>query len=118
MRKKIKQELIRMLRLDGYAQTRDFLKRKNRFCVLGLLCELYQEHTGRGSWEGPYDAGKNNVRDASCFLAEDEWSIELPSPAILRWAGMDKELAMKLYKLNDVERQTFAGIANYLEAMA
>jgi hypothetical protein len=104
-----------MLRLGGFTQTRDFLKRGNRYCANGLLCELFQESTGRGSWEGPY-YGKNGVNDAYCFLVGNEWSIELPSPIILRWADIDKDFAMKLYKLNDIEKQTFAGIANYIEA--
>ena len=110
----IKQRLIRALRLDGYTQTRDFLKRGNRFCVLGLLCELYRLQNG-GAWEGPF-RGKNG-QEGYCFLSENgEWSIELPSPCILSWAGMDETFAKKLYHLNDIERQTFAGIANYLEA--
>ena len=110
----IKQSLVRALRLGGYHQTREFLKRKEKYCVLGLLCELYRLQHG-GSWEGPFE-GKNG-QQGYCFLLENgEWSIELPSPTILAWAGMSYELAKKLYHLNDIERQTFAGIANYLEA--
>ena len=104
-----------MLRLGGFTQTRDFLKRGYRYCANGLLCELFRETTGKGSWEGPF-FGKKRAEDAYCFLVDNEWSIELPSPIILRWADIDKDFAMKLYKLNDIEKRTFAGIANYIEA--
>lgn len=119
MQADVKNQLIRALRLGGFTQNRDFLKRGNRYCVLGLLCLLYHEQTGKGSWVGPF-TGKNGIGDAYCYSIEGdggpEFSIELPSPTILRWAGIDEAFAKKLYKLNDVERQTFAGIANYLEA--
>lgn len=112
---KVKNLLIRELRLGSRCQTRDFLKRGNKCCVLGLICELFHLETGIGSWEGPYQ-GKQGVTDAYCFLVDNEWSIELPSARILSWAGMTTEFAKKLYQLNDIERQTFAGIANYIEA--
>ena len=112
----VKQSLARALRLGGYAQTRDFLKRKNRFCALGVLCELYRLNTGDGEWVGPFE-GKNNVQDAYCYQTDNgEWSTELPSQTILQWAGITEDFAMRIYKLNDIERQTFAGIANFVEA--
>tara|TARA_B100001109_G_C18666500_1_gene382050 strand:+ start:45 stop:425 length:381 start_codon:yes stop_codon:yes gene_type:complete len=113
----VKNALMRKLRLGNYGQARDFLKRGNRYCALGLLIETYREETGRGRWDGPHE-GKNGVRDAYCYLiGKNEWSIELPSAAILKWAGMDETLARRLYALNDIERCSFAGIANFIQGV-
>lgn len=112
----IKNALICKLRLGNYIQTRDFLKRGSRYCVLGLLIELFREETGIGEWDGPHE-GKNGVHDGFCYRIGNEWSIELPSAKILNWAGMDIALARRLYEINDNERCNFAGIANFLEGV-
>ena len=76
----VKNALMRKLRLGNYGQARDFLKRGNRYCALGLLIETYREETGRGRWDGPHE-GKNGVRDAYCYLigknGHVQWSLGL-----------------------------------------
>lgn len=73
---KVKQMWVDALRSGEYCQGTGELRGGNRFCCLGVLCDLHAKTTGKGSWDGEiYEAGKS--RDG----------MQLP-PAVRRWSGV------------------------------
>ncbi len=105
---------LKALRSKKFYQTRDFLKRGNKFCSLGVLCELFRRYEKKGKWIGPFE-GKLGETDAYCYKIGKEYSIELPSPTILNWAGITEEFAMELYRLNDLKKLSFLSTAKQIE---
>lgn len=111
----MKKEFVAALKSDKFKQTRDFLREGDSFCALGVLCELFRQKTGHGSWVGPFfDTGKHQGRAAFVFKLDNEYCFELPSLQVLNWAGLTPEDAMDISQLNDKENATFAEIATYL----
>lgn len=95
---------------------------EDRFCCLGVLCELYRLETGRGEWVN------------GTFIDETGDSSQFAIPAGVRaWAGVTYELDLTLTRdevglggghhlanaiaLNDAGR-SFREIADWIEASA
>jgi len=75
-----------------YNQARGALRKDERFCVLGVLCEVYREETGKGVWY-PESGGKMFFaanRETGAKLAKTEKSEHLHVlPDFVRtWAGL------------------------------
>lgn len=84
MDKKIKARWVKALRSGKYRQGRRSLRSKegDRFCCLGVLCDLHRKEVG-GKWiKDDYRAGKR--RGAM------EGGGTLPT-AVSKWAGLGKD---------------------------
>lgn len=77
-------------------------------CVLGILCDLAAED-GIGKW------GDNDNR----FYSACGYSISKLTWNVMEWAGVDSYYPMinnrSLTSLNDVDKFTFAEIADFIE---
>jgi hypothetical protein len=53
LKPKIKKKLVRALRSGRYRKIRNVMHRGERFCVLGVLCELYRKEHPKAQWIEP-----------------------------------------------------------------
>jgi len=88
MKPKIREKLIAALESGGYRHGRRVMRRGNRFCVLGVLCDLHADRTGR-DWE---KGGR-----VFCYMERHGEAPDL----VRRWAGLDFVEQQKLINLND-----------------
>lgn len=72
MNQEIKTKWVAALRSGHYAQTKNNLKDKDRYCCLGVLCEISKLETGFGIVE--------NLKETD--------TDENIGPTIQRWAGL------------------------------
>lgn len=105
---------IDALRSGKYKKLRNALHRDDRFCALGVACEVYREQTGRGEW-APAD-----MHALRLFIDGETGtrSFCAPPAAVSRWYGLNTEWNEKVRAiiiLNDSKRARFATIAKYLE---
>jgi hypothetical protein len=75
--------VIEALRSGTYRQGIGWLRNHDRYCCLGVTCDIYHQETGRGQWrvfgfDGDPVALQNNVRNWIGFNSKD-------GPAIGRW---------------------------------
>ena len=49
--KEARQVLINALRSGEYKQAQGVLKQNDRFCCLGVACDVYRKITGEGEWK-------------------------------------------------------------------
>lgn len=97
-----KLKLIEALRSGKYKQTKYRLKRNGCFCLLGVMCDLYdptQWKDGGCGWD---------------VYGPDEYLASLPPDLckILQVGGPEHS---KLIRMNDVRHLTFDQIADELE---
>jgi hypothetical protein len=77
------------LRSGKYKQGRKRLRHAGRHCCLGVLCDVYQQVTGKGSWQwvlGSMGFMLPRVGGGSWFDA-----TVLPDRALPRWVGFPDE---------------------------
>lgn len=100
MNKEIKEEWAQLAESGKHNKCIGELKYANNRCVLGLLCEVYIKHNPTATWdeEGPL------------FVKGDY--VELPSPAILKWAGLSQGQAVIIGKKNDHSNQSLPQLAD------
>lgn len=93
MKKEIAEQWIAALRSGKYNQARAGLKTAKGHCCLGVLCELFIEQTGQGSWVD----GLSKI-----FTLEDSYSdIMLPYP-VQEWAGIKSGSLVNVEGINYV----------------
>jgi hypothetical protein len=119
MDKKIKKMWASALRSGDYKKGLEALHpKKNSFCALGVLCDLYMKDTGKGAWILDEDTG------AFAFKSGNKVDGMNPPPAVLKWAGIKKiESAHLMYKdqphsiveLNDETKMPFKKLADLIE---
>ena len=102
----IKQKWIEALRSGKYEQGFSVLKKNNRYCCLGVLCELHSKITNREWIQG---------EDGESY---DDCDTYLPD-VVVEWAGLNSDDpsvvdSLSLAQLNDVG-QTFEQIAEFIE---
>lgn len=124
MKPEIKKKWVKALRSGAYAKGKMELctpgREFDRFCVLGVLCDLYCRETGEG-WElDTDDAGDPVYRLLGC-------SSDLPLE-VARWAGFNagvddevyfNEVRYSITMLNDTGVNgglSFKGLASLIEA--
>ena len=90
MNKKVKQKWIAALESGDYKQGKNFLKNKNKFCCLGVLCDLYAKETGKGKWNN-----RNRFTDEKDDIGDSQ-TLTL---GVMEWAGLDE--ANPSFKLDD-----------------
>lgn len=77
MKPEIKKLWIDALRGQEYTQGKRQLRTGDRFCCLGVLCDLYHKTTARGEWR------EERFYDGSGDFSE----VQLPDD-VLHWAGL------------------------------
>ena len=95
-------EWIAALRSGAYKQGRDSLKRGDRFCCLGVACDL---------------AGFNWRRLPPAQRAVAAFRDIDASGALNRSLGVDGDVTHRLAIMNDYDKKTFAEIADYIETL-
>lgn len=110
MNPEIKQKWVDALRSGNYHQGEGSLKDNDKFCCLGVLCDLYLKENG-GEWDlSEKYAGRNIIFG----------SYALPPVLVWTWAGLDNEnpclnSGYHLTNLNDGLKFDFNRIANIIE---
>lgn len=104
-------KLVAALRSGKFEQAHNQLRAGDRFCCLGVACEIYRRETSGGQWSGSYFHSENS---------SGHW-LDLPA-AVANWlggcnSGFDVTIGGtedSLANHNDHGR-TFAEIADALE---
>lgn len=100
MKKEVAEKLVETLESGKFKQTRGRLCKKLEgdicMCVLGVLCEL----SGLGEWEEQEE--EIYFKDGN----RNSWRQYVP-PSVLDWAGLEREEAEQLMRLNDTKAYTF-----------
>jgi hypothetical protein len=112
MNQKIKAKWVAALRSGKYKQGKNFLKLRDEFCCLGVLCDI----SGLAEWE---HRGKSySSIMPGIYISSD---TVLPS-VVAKWAGIvnigmkgsDKKVIGKLMTMND-NGKTFTEIAAVIQ---
>lgn len=111
MNQEIKKKWVEALRSGNYPQGRGYLKCEDRYCCLGVLCQIYAEETGKGRFElDRHDKAKFMIDDAHGRY--DYLPLEVTD-----WAGLNETNPYAgqnpLAWLNDNNR-TFSDIADLI----
>lgn len=107
MNRKVKKLWVEALRSKKYKQGTHTLRNKNKYCCLGVLCDLYLKQKGL-TWDKQFDS-------YYCF----DHSVSLPKH-IQEWAGLDSDdpkviEATTLVDCNDDLGLSFNTIAGLIE---
>jgi hypothetical protein len=95
MDESVKQEWVEALRFGDYEQGTGALhetNRTDRFCCLGVLCDLYQDSTGKGEWQ------ESSVEDSDCyhFTTPNGRSKSVLPEDVREWAGLNRSRGVVL----------------------
>ena len=101
MNPEIKAQWLAALRSGDYQQGKSLLHYEDRFCCLGVLCDLYAKDTGN-TWES--DGLVCNMHGSGGIL----------SPQVQEWAGLKHLNSMDLAGRND-NGATFEELAELIE---
>ena len=106
MNPEVKKLWVEALRSGEYEQCHYSLKSGNRFCCLGVLCDLHSKETGKGSW----------AKDEK-YEAKNISLTAYPPKHVLDWAKLNTAIFdnVDLYELNDNDKLTFDWIAAIIE---
>lgn len=117
MRKEIRDRWAEALESGKYKQGTDNLRTDGgkKFCCLGVLCDLHRkEHKGR--WTR-YGSELRYLRpERASDAATDFNGLGLPTPKVLKWAGLSRNKATELASMNDVGLD-FAMIAKQIRRL-
>jgi hypothetical protein len=91
------------LRSGKYKQGIGFLEKDDKYCCLGILCELYIKEIG----------AEDCPTVSYCINDQNE---EYPNQAILDWAGLGHYEAMQLGQMND-DGKDFIYIADHIDVV-
>lgn len=105
MNEEVKQVWLEALESGRYEQGQAELRQRNRYCCLGVLCDIAKEH-GIGDW-----ADDNAFQ---CSLDDSDYSY-LPD-AVETWAGLDRSYQIELSVRNDAG-QSFMKIADVVRGL-
>ena len=109
--------LAEVLRSYEFKQGKNRLRCLDRFCCLGVACELYRRETGKGEWV--LSGGESGAWD---FIVNDEAAdIDLPN-TVREWLGFrtpngefGAEAEASLAECNDSGHYSFGRIAGLIE---
>ena len=111
MKPKIKARWIAALRSGEYTQGRGQLRDGDKFCCLGVLCDLHTNLTHKADWEGEYYAGQSRSslpRIVAEWAGVNDDDPELnDAPASVWNDGTNDE---------DIKPHSFLEIADLIEA--
>lgn len=104
-------EWVADLRSGKYKQGKEALRRRDRFCCMGVACDTYRRVTGNGEWdEGLFLDGTGDSREMVLPWGVQEWLGTNHNP-ILHFPRATYSCG----DANDTRRRTFAEIADALE---
>lgn len=101
MKPEIKAQWLAALRSGDYQQGRSLLHYEDRFCCLGVLCDLYAKDTGN-TWES---------NGSVCNMHRSDQLLPLQ---VQEWAGLKHSDPMGLAGRND-DGATFEELAAIIE---
>jgi hypothetical protein len=93
MNKEIKKLWVEALRSGEYKQARGRLRDEDKFCCLGVLCDLHAKAVG-GAW----------CRDHEGYLVYSDSDALLP-PSVTAWAGLSSDSPHTVWHDDDEDRQ-------------
>lgn len=105
---------IKQLWLDAlphYKKCSGALRRKNRHCVLGVLCDLYAQRHSEARWEQRGYGWLFCIDDDS---TDPTTTRTIPPRAVLKWAELPFDDGALLAMLNDIRGYTFKQLADYI----
>ena len=103
MNAEIKARWIAALRSGKYQQGHGYLRIKDRFCCLGVLCDVVEP----SKWKQVYGVD---------YFRHDFYSAGFPSVVFLNRIELAQGSTKELVQMNDHQDKTFAEIANHIEA--
>jgi len=109
--KDVKRQWVAALRSGEYEQGQGALEWHNRFCCLGVLCDL--------AVKAGVAVRKNLELEAGISFADPDHpadnSTGNPPQVVMKWAGLDELGGGDLIHMNDVQKLSFKEIANRIE---
>jgi hypothetical protein len=77
---------LRALRSEEYAQGREQLRsRGDKFCCLGVACDVFKGATGRGEWQ---EDGQRYSGEYTFHLSDEDRSWSSLPHAVVEWLGL------------------------------
>lgn len=112
MDKEIKVKWLEALRSGNYKQGRRCLRKDDRFCCLGVLCDISK----LGKWEAP-----NGAYCGMGYVTPEGFEDTTLTTELKDFAGLEGHFCTLLADMNDGTEntgisKTFEQIANYIEA--
>ena len=99
----IKAQWVAALRSGKYEQGREQLRCNDKFCCLGVLCDLVKDDIG-AAWEADY------------FVFDDRRiGALLPSKVRIHVGLLNSTITNALMGMNDSDGASFKDIANFIE---
>ena len=95
------------LRGEQYEQGHGCLRRGNRFCGIGVLCDIHGRETGT-QWR--------EIGDFAVHVYLNSFSV-LPE-AVRTWAEMDPAIALSIAEYDNEVAITFKELADRIEAIS
>lgn len=115
MDKRIKKLWVDALMSGEYKQGDSWLNRNDKFCCLGVLCDVHKKDTGNGYWDPTPDS---DDKLAMAYFVGSQCSDSLLPDAVKKWGRLDERLPRagnkSLASLND-SGYSFAEIAAIIE---
>lgn len=97
MNPEIKKQWATALRSGNYKQGEYQLKRKDEYCCLGVLCDIYQKEHGQDAcWNGNAFATIGEKTDKLTVLPID----------IMKWSGLEHERGARVEIENEIAHLT------------
>lgn len=95
----VKKKWTQALRSGKYKQSRGRLRdARNKRCCLGVLCDIYEEETGKGHWT-----------DDNVFVVENNGHSDQVLPeSVVEWAGLEMDTGARV----DTEDATGRSLAD------
>jgi hypothetical protein len=123
MHPQVKSIWLAALRSGYYSQGREVLRRQEKYCCFGVLCDLYDS----SFWKKEEEPSSSKHGDYSYVLftgmmLRSRTRLFYPPSEVLEWAGMSisRENNTKqietLVRMNDKDNVDFNMIADYIEA--
>jgi len=82
MNVEIKKKWLEALESGEYQKGKDSLKTENKFCCLGVLCDIYIKETGKGKWK------KLIAHAYSHFMEEEIEEATVLPESVMVWAEL------------------------------
>jgi len=111
MNNAVKQSWLRALRSGDYHQGTGALKAGNKFCCLGVLCDLHRKKFGE-DWVG----GQYEGTDSYLPPSVQEWAeLDSENPLVCTTFDGEDGREVSLGELNDSGQADFEDIATVIE---
>jgi len=86
MKTEIKDKWVKALRSGEYTQGRGTLRKNDKFCCLGVLCDLYMKEDTNSSWRTKF---KDDVEETFNFISGKESKSDTLPNEVVEWCDLD-----------------------------